>query len=139
MSDKLDGAIIIDLDYPRRLHFDFNALNELEQMLGESTIDILESISLASGKGGDDTGRAFLRIFNMHKTTMFLRAGLLHQNPGLGFKEAAELFNFAKGDSIIAKYIYVATKIVEAFVTDMAGREAVKEAKKKQTETLIGK
>ena len=115
MSNK-HRYITIELDKPRRLRLDTNALCELEDVLGKPINEILRE-----GAKGLRTVRAFLW------------AGLLHEDPELTLKEAGDLIKL--DDNLV----YVQEKVTEAINCAFGSDQGKNEEGPKTRESGTGK
>lgn len=96
---KHKGFIEIELDKPRRLKYDWNAVAEIEDRHDTSLIELMEAISEKK------IGR--LRIA--------LWGGLIHEDESLTLKQVGEMINFEN-------FTHIMEKVTEAIqISDSAG------------------
>ena len=91
----------IQLDKPRKIKFDLNAVAEFEEETGSSFVSI-------ASDGADGLGMKHVRAL--------LWAGLLHEDQKITVKEAGDLVQHAKGDRFIDKMKLVTDAVVKAFL-----------------------
>lgn len=85
LANKQRGYVAIELDRPRKLRYDTNALAELEDVMGKPITQLTETT----------VGVKALRAM--------LWAGLLHESPDLTIREAGELMDYADMKTIAEK------------------------------------
>lgn len=90
MANKKRGYVEIELDKKRKLRYDFNAMCELEDVLGRPLQELSD------------------KNLRMKDMRAMLWAGLLHQDPDLDILEVGNLIDEAESMQ------YVAEKVAEA-------------------------
>jgi hypothetical protein len=104
--------IMVDLDRPRRLRFDANALVAVEEVLGRPLQEIIPP----------DEGRASRQV-GFREMRALLWAGLLHEDPQLTLQQAGELLDLKQMNDIMAK---VNEAITAAFPEAVKDEDAAK-------------
>jgi hypothetical protein len=105
MANRQRGYVDIQLDKARRLCFDFNAICELEDVMGKPVTQLQEN----------NVGFKEIRAL--------LWAGLLHEDRDLTIEEAGALIDEAESVQ------YVTEKVVEAFTLGLGLREGDEKGK----------
>ena len=116
-------SVPIQLDRPRKLRFDMDAMSEFENLEG---LSILEWMANFNDKGGMGLKVKQLRAL--------LWAGLLHEDATLTPKRTGELVEEnVPGDGFIAKMNVFLPRLIEAILGGIGGEDA---KKKLQEEAL---
>lgn len=84
--------VMVDLDRPRRLRYDANALVAVEEVLGRPLQEIIPP----------DEDRASRQV-GFREMRVLLWAGLLHEDPKLTLLQAGELLDLQRMTDIMAK------------------------------------
>ena len=123
------GHVKIQLDVPRRLRYDANAMAELTDYLGEDKVRVIQSLT----KAPLSTLRAVLW------------AGLIHDDeelaiyPRKGVLQVGRLIDKAPGKTLPDKMVYVGQKIEEAIIEAFPEfKDALESAKKKGSPEMAG-
>lgn len=82
MANKHRGYVTIELDKPRKLRYDTNALAELEDVFGKPLGELFQDQDV-------------VKLAGVKTLRALFWAGLLHEQPDLTIKQAGELMDYS--------------------------------------------
>jgi len=106
-----DGRVRIELDKPRAIKLDLNAMASFEDIMDMSIPYLLLQVQRAAMQDPIEA----TRVIGFRHVRALLWAGLLHEEPNLTLREAGNLVEKAPGGTAMDRMMYVQNKVMEAF------------------------